>query len=128
MDAVSSAGILWVREIIRRYTKWKEEGEGGGGGGGGGGGEGRVGWGGGGGGGGGGGSDRRCYMYRLHHDVGVGMGFTKPRAESLRIVSLTNLTRSDATDLYVPWLLAIGVEEKLILIGRFTYSPPRRWV
>ncbi len=26
------------------------------------------------------------YMYRLHHEVEVGMGFTQPRAEGPRIV------------------------------------------
>ncbi len=66
-------------------------------------------------------------MYRLHHDMEVGMGLYNRRAKSPRIVYIPYWLNVEGCNWLVPWLKAIGNIQKLILIGRFTHSPSRRY-
>ncbi len=59
------------------------------------------------------------YIYRLHHDMEVGEGFTQARAEHPRMAYITHWPNGGAQ---LTCAMALGYRKRL------TYSPPRRWV
>ncbi len=65
------------------------------------------------------------YMYRSYHDVEVSMGFIQLRTEDS-----VNPVPTEHQVVEPTCTMALGYRKrtKLILIGQFTYLPPRRWV